>query len=140
MVTQLRAHGYRLKLRNDNIIDIESEKEITDELIQFVKKNKQQLIHELKKEKVQAIKQLENSLTNQIGHGTYLNVKFEGFDNLIAVCRPEDEEQLKNDGLLTLTTKELAILRHSNTSKETLANLLKTKKAFNGTIANVEML
>ena len=140
LLSNLDKKGIKAALLSDGKIKLSPKSKITDELIQFVRENKRQLIHELKKEKAQAIRQLENSLTNQIATGKYLRVEFDGFNRLVAVCRPEDEGQLKNDGLLTLTTKELAMLEYSNTDKDTLLNLLKIKQAFTGAITGVERL
>ncbi len=138
LLDKLRRRGFKVELYGrDNIAIIPKDK-INDELIGFLKKNKQKLIEELKKEKSQQINKIEKELTDSIEPDTFLRVKFDGIDRIVAVCRPEDEEYLKNKGMFTLTTKELALLKLSKTDRRTFLHLIKIKQAFGGFIAEIE--
>jgi hypothetical protein len=81
-----------------------------------------------------------NELTALIGKGipkdSFIVVDFEGVK--AAVCKKENERTLQERGLTTLTPKELAGLWLSDTSKDTIINILKIKQTFGGYVDKVE--
>ncbi len=162
LVKKLQSKGFELKVDGNRLFVAPKDK-LTPELTKLIEQNVKAIIKAMQEQPQQqeptqrtntpagpeqpqqskqkpfknlSLTQLTALISKGIPEGNFIIVDFEGVR--AAVCRKENERELQERGLTTLTPKELAMLYLADTDKETLQNLLRIKKEFAGHIVKCQ--